>query len=193
VRVPEVSGNVSVTVVDLFQNRASIDGLNVSLKPSIQSIIPERAFPGYTVTLFGQDFYELTANVATYTYTVSTLTFSTPSLGGPIVLSDPYGNKATIPFTVINVSYAFQVTDKLTLVGEGLDGLDPGLPLYYPSDRAPMFTGFTNGSTNASKDGYTTNTVSVTPVTVIRSTLQPELVTVRGMPTGKIPDKSYTV
>ena len=193
VRVPEVVGNVSVTVVDVFNNRASIDGLNVSRKLSITSIDPVRAFPGYSVTVFGNDFYEVSANLKSYSYTVSTLSFSTPSTGGPIVLRDPYGNQASIAFTVINLSYAFQVTNQLTLVGQGLTDLNPGLPLFYPSDKAPMFTGKINGSVNVSREGYVTSTVQVVPVTAIRSTLQPDIVSVRGMPSGKIPDKCYTV
>lgn len=191
VKVPEVVGNVSVTVVDVFNNRASVDGLNVSRKLSIQSISPVRACPGAPVTIFGEDFYEISLNVSTYTYTLSTITFSTPSTNQPIVAQDPYGNQASIPFTVINLSYAFQVLDKLTLVGEGLTGLSPGLDSFYPSDKAPMFTGVLS-NVNVSLDGYFSNTVTVVPVTVIRSVVN-DVITVRGMPAGKIPYSSSIV
>jgi hypothetical protein len=106
---------------------------------------------------------------------------------------------------VINLSYAFQVADQLTLVGQGLAGLTPGLPISYPSDQAPMFT-LRNDSMNASmnssvnlsvtlsvtlsKDGFFSNTVPILPVTVVQanaSALNPDLVTVRGMPTAKLP------
>jgi hypothetical protein len=193
--MPEpVVGNVSITVYDIFTNSQILAGLNVSNKLAISSISPVRAIPGYPVTLFGSDFYDISVNLSTYTYSVSTITFSTPSTGtGSIVVNDPYGNRSSIPFTVTQLSYAFQVKDQLTLVGQGLTDLSPGLPLSYPSDKAPMFTGLIPESVTLSKEGYQTATVPVYPVTVIGSAVDPDVVSVRGMPLGKIPYSSSIV
>jgi len=193
--------NVSVTVVDIYNTSTTLDisVLNLSFLS-----ITSRGVRGAPVTLLGSNLENVsyvkfgTVNQRPFSKNSSTVNVSLPFgvIGNVSVgIYDLYGNNvssynASTLFEGINLSYAIQIQDTVTLIGSGLMDLDIGLPSTFLSDTAPMYSGYVNGSANVSL-GSTNVSFPMYPVTVTQSTLgyNSDVVTVRGMPTGKMPDR----
>ena len=200
--------NVPVTVFNQFSTGLLVGNLSV-LNLYVNAITPRVAVKGTPLTITGSNFYDLSyiqmetkVFLPDFSYNETTIQLNTPTItpgNVSVGIVDIDGNNASIGFMLRNLSYAFQVGNQLTLVGTGLAGLSPGLPTLYASDTAPMFTAplLTGDRTvNLSQDGYSTDTVTIYPVTVIQAnlaTLNTDVISVRAMPTGKIPDNVYTV
>ena len=197
--VPVGSANCSIGVWDVYGNNTSYDQTFIYTNLKATTFTPTSSPQRSTIALLGANLSNISAVYfgdvsASWTWNSSIQVFATVPVGakGSIRIWDIYGNNDSYgPFTVTNLSYAFQVANMITLVGTGLTDVLLGLPLSYTSDKAPMFTGTLQGTVNVSKNGYYTDTVPIYPVNVIQSnptSFAPDMVMVRGMPTGKIPD-----
>ncbi len=200
-RVPEgIPLNCSIGVYDIYGNNMSFPKNFTDSTFTVSQFGPTTMFKEGIVDLSGSNFSNITevrfgSLNASFTWNSSVkLVAQVPSVltNCSIEVIDIYNNKFRYgsTFTITNLSFAFQVENTLTLVGTGLTGMNPGLPLLYNSSRAPMFVGKRQGTIELSNNGFTTDTVDIYPVTVIQTNqVKEEIVTVRGMPYGKIPDR----
>jgi len=173
---------------------------------SISGYNTSTSFTNDTIKIYGSNFsnmsYAQFRNIQRIVTNVSSTQLNVTIPDGisgnvSILVGDIYGNTSSISDTIVvayipNMSHAIQVEDQATLVGKELTGLDIGFPLIFPSETVPIYRGYINGSVNVISEGITTNvSVRTYPVTVTQSNLNesnPDIVTVRGMPYGKMPD-----
>ena len=199
-RVPDgIPVNCSMGIWDIYGNNASVNFTDTTF--TLSQFSPTVEFKKGILNLSGTNLSNIStvrfssqgSLNASFTWnSTENLLAEVPAVvtNCSIDVVDIYGNTARYPatFTVTNLSYAFQVLDRLTLVGTGLTGLGVELDPEYNSSTAPMFRATRQGTINLSRNGLFTDTVPIYPVTVIQS-FSKEIVTVRGLPTGKMPDQ----
>ncbi len=195
VKVPDgIPLNFSLGVWDIYGNNTSVNFTDTTF--TLTQFSPTFEFKKGVLNLSGANLSNLSSVLfgslnSSFTWNSSANVYAeVPNVvtNCSIDVADIYGNTIRYPetFTVTNLSYAFQVLDRLTLVGTGLTGLALEVPAEYTSSTAPMFRTTKQGTINLSRNELVTDTVPIYPVTVIQSSSK-EVVTVRGMPTGKMP------
>ena len=94
-------------------------------------------------------------------------------------------------YTITKLTYACNLGPTLIVFGTGLLGCTSNYTLSYDSNTYQIYTGYLTGSATLTKNGYSTDTISVNPVTINKmysTLLNDDVVTVRGMPPiGKYP------